>query len=216
MKELIAFNEQRAEFYWWMSSLFARELTAEDIAQYQDGEMLTYLSGLGMTEELKQPVDAFRDAIHRLGQRADAQLELAADFCGLFLSTPKSGALPYASMYVGESGLMNDKPAQDMNQLLDEYGIAQRKDFNEPADHLAIELDFLGNLIIMANQQKTEADAEPQMQAQLHFLENMLLNWLPAFTSAAKARDPFGFYAAAASLLLAFCRLDTNFLKGEE
>lgn len=103
MQELIAFNEQRAEIYWWMSSLLARELTNEDLEQYYGGEMYTFLSGLGMTDELKAPVEAFREAITRVQSREDAQLELAADFCGLFLSTPKSGALPYASMYIGES-----------------------------------------------------------------------------------------------------------------
>lgn len=216
MKEFIAFNEQRAEIYWWMSSLFARELTEQDIEQYRGGDMVTFLSGLAMTPELKQPVEAFRDALARLESREDAQLELAADFCGLFLSTPKSGALPYASMYVGESGLMNDKPAQDMNKLMEEYGIAQRKEFNEPADHLAVELDFMGNLIIMANQQGSQEQAEPLMQAQFDFINTMLLNWLPAFAAEAKQRDQFGFYAAATQVLIAFCHLDAQFLKGEE
>ncbi|KLV07112.1 molecular chaperone TorD [Photobacterium aquae] len=216
MKEFIAFNEQRAEIYWWMSSLFARELTEQDITEYNNGDMVTFFSGLAMTPELAAPVASFRDALERLNAREDAQLELAADFCGLFLSTPKSGALPYASMYVGESGLMNDKPAQDMNKLMDDYGIAQRKEFNEPADHLAVELDFMGNLIIMANQQTSEEKTEELMQAQLDFLNTMLLNWLPTFTQATQSRDPFGFYAAAAKILLAFCELDVKFLKGEE
>ncbi|MGF1687031.1 molecular chaperone TorD [Photobacterium japonica] len=216
MKEFIAFNEQRAEIYWWMSSLFARELTEQDIEQYQNGEMVTFLSGLAMTAALKAPVEHFRDALKRLDVRDDAQLELAADFCGLFLSTPKSGALPYASMYVGKSGLMNDKPAQDMQALMETYNIAQRKEFNEPADHLAVELDFMGNLIIMANQCASVDDAETLMQAQLAFINAMLLNWLPQFTAKANEHDKFGFYAAAAEVLLAFCQLDAAFLAGDE
>ncbi|UXI02522.1 molecular chaperone TorD [Photobacterium sp. TY1-4] len=215
MQEMIAFNEQRAEIYWWMSSLLSRELTAEDLNHYHSGEILTFLSGLAMTPELKQPAADFQNALQRLATRADAQLELAADFCGLFLSTPKTGALPYASIYVGQSGLLNDQPAQEMNQWLERYDIAQRKDFNEPADHLAVELDFMGNLIIRANQQADEQAAEPLMQAQLAFLDTMLLNWLPAFAQACQSRDPFGFYAAAVNLLLAFCRLDRTFLAGE-
>lgn len=216
MQEFIAFNEQRAEIYWWMSSLMARELTAEDLEQYHGGDMYTFLSGLGMTEELKQPVENFREAINRLKTREDAQLELAADFCGLFLSTPKSGALPYASMYVGDSGLLNDKPAQEMHDWMEKYDIAQRKEFNEPADHLAVELDFMGNLVIMANQQQDEAKAEEIMQAQHSFISTMLMNWLPAFAKDCNERDKFGFYAAAVNLLLAFCKLDTAFLAAEE
>ncbi|MGF1692900.1 molecular chaperone TorD [Photobacterium kagoshimensis] len=216
MQELIAFNEQRAEIYWWMSSLLARELTNEDLDQYYGGEMYTFLSGLGMTEELKAPVEAFREAITRVQGREGAQLELAADFCGLFLSTPKSGALPYASMYIGESGLLNDKPAQEMNALFSQYEIAQRKEFNEPADHIAIELDFLGNLIILANQQDDEEKREEAMQAQLSFMNEHLMTWLPQFAKECNTRDKFGFYAAAVNLLLAFCQLDVAFLQGEE
>lgn len=216
MQEFIDFNDQRAEIYWWMSSLLSRELTEDDLTEYLGGEMLTFLSGLGMTPELKQPVEAFRDALNRLETREDAQLELAADFCGLFLSTPKSGALPYASIYVGESGLLNDKPAQDMHKLMEEYSIAQRKEFNEPADHVAVELDFMGNLIILANQQESEEKAETVMQAQLDFINTMLLNWLPTFAKSCDSRDNFGFYAATVNLLLAFCKLDAAFLAGEE
>ena len=216
MQEFIAFNEQRAEIYWWMSSLLARELTAEDLEAYHGGEMLTFLSGLGMTPELKAPVEAFRGALNRLKTREDARLELAADFCGLFLSTPKTGALPYASMYVGESGLLNDKPAQDMSRLMEKFNIAQRKEFNEPADHIAVELDFMGNLIILANQQADEDQAEAVMQEQLEFINTKLMNWLPAFAAKCSERDQFGFYTAAISLLVAFCQLDSAFLAGEQ
>lgn len=215
MQEFIAFNEQRAEIYWWMSSLFARELSDADLHEYHGGDMYTFLSGLGMTDELKAPVEAFRDAIKKSHARPDEQLELAADFCGLFLSTPKTGALPYASMYVGKTGLLNDKPAQEMNELMESFAIAQRKEFNEPADHLAIELDFMGNLIIMTNQQTTEEKREELMQSQLSFVNSMLLNWLPLFAKECQIRDKFGFYAAATNLLLAFCKLDAEFLSGE-
>lgn len=216
MQEFIAFNEQRAEIYWWMSSLLARELTTEDLMEYHGDEMLTFLSGLGMTPALQQPVESFRGAINRLKVRENAQLELAADFCGLFLSTPKSGALPYASLYVGKTGLLNDKPAQDMNTLMAQYNIAQRKEFNEPADHIAVELDFMGHLIIQANHQQNDENREKVMQAQLSFVNNMLLNWLPIFAQACQSRDHFGFYSTAVDLLVAFCQLDAVYLAGDE
>ncbi|WP_434360374.1 molecular chaperone TorD [Parasalinivibrio latis] len=215
MQEFIAINEQRAEFYWWMSSLLARELTAKDLENYLGGEMVSYYSALAMTPELKAPVNAFRDALDKLEKREDNQLELAADFCGLFLSTPKTGALPYASIYVGESGLLNDKPAQEMGDWMQRFGIAQRKDFNEPFDHAAVMLDFLGNLIVMSNQKETEEEREALMQEQLQFIDSMLMNWLPTFSTAVASRDPFGFYAAAMSLLVAFVNVDRAFLIGE-
>ncbi|STO44199.1 Chaperone protein TorD [Grimontia hollisae] len=215
MQEFIAINEQRAEFYWWMSSLFATELTQKDLDNYHGADMDNYYSVLAMTEELKAPVDEFRHVLAKLKVREDAQLELAADFCGLFLSTPKSGALPYASMYIGKTGLLNDKPAEEMGQWMDKYGIAQRKDFNEPFDHLAIELDFMGNLVILANKEADEEQQEAMMQEQLRFLETMIMPWIEQFQQTVQQFDPFGFYQAAANLLVAFIKLDLAFLKGE-
>ncbi|WP_188009134.1 molecular chaperone TorD [Grimontia hollisae] len=215
MQEFIAINEQRAEFYWWMSSLFATELTQKDLDNYHGADMDNYYSVLAMTEELKAPVDEFRHVLAKLKVREDAQLELAADFCGLFLSTPKSGALPYASMYIGKIGLLNDKPAEEMGQWMDKYGIAQRKDFNEPFDHLAIELDFMGNLVILANKEADEEQQEAMMQEQLRFLETMIMPWIEQFQQTVQQFDPFGFYQAAANLLVAFIKLDLAFLKGE-
>lgn len=215
MQEFIAINEQRAEFYWWMSSLFATELTQKDLDNYHGADMDNYYSVLAMTEELKAPVAEFRHVLAKLKVREDAQLELAADFCGLFLSTPKSGALPYASMYIGKTGLLNDKPAEEMGQWMDKYGIAQRKDFNEPFDHLAIELDFMGNLVILANKEADEDNQEAMMQEQLRFLETMIMPWIEQFQQTVQQFDPFGFYQAAANLLVAFIKLDLAFLKGE-
>ncbi|MEF1340186.1 molecular chaperone TorD, partial [Vibrio rotiferianus] len=101
MQEVKAFNEKRAEIYWWFSSLFAKELTDKELESYHSVEIRSFLAGLGENETLKPSVDALVDALNRLQDREDAQLELAADFCELFLITEKHGSLPYASMYIG-------------------------------------------------------------------------------------------------------------------
>lgn len=215
MQEFVAINEQRAEFYWWMSSLFATELTDDNLQHYHSTDMANYYQELAMAAPLTVAVNAFCDVLKKQQIRADAQLELAADFCGLFLSTPKSGALPYASIYIGESGLLNDKPAQEMGLWMEQYAIAQTKDFNEPFDHLAVILDFMGNLVILANKESEEEKQEALMQQQQLFLESMLITWLDKFQSTLTGADQFGFYRAAGALLSAFVNVDYRFLKGE-
>lgn len=215
MQEFIALNEQRAEFYWWMSSLFATELTQDNLHLYHGQEMANYYNELAMTGALTEGITSFRNALQKQQTRADAQLELAADFCGLFLSTPKYGALPYASIYIGESGLLNDKPAQEMGKWMEKYSISQTKDFNEPFDHLAVILDFMGNLVILTNNETNEEKQEALMQEQQLFLETMLLPWLDQFQRTLEKFDNFGFYCAAGSLLLTFVTIDHQFLKGE-
>jgi TorA-specific chaperone len=216
MQELKAFNEQRAEIYWWLSSLFAKELTEQELDKYHSAEIRSFLTGLGQNEMLAKPIEQLITSLNQLQDREDAQLELSADFCDLFLKTDKHGALPYASMYIGKSGLLNDTPAQDMADLLAKHNIAVDKNLNEPADHIAIELDFLGNLIIRSNELESAVHMEEALRYQANFIESQLLTWLPEFTQRCKKQDEFGFYSAVSSVLLAFCNIDLQYLKVEQ
>ncbi|WP_261815492.1 molecular chaperone TorD [Vibrio gallicus] len=212
MQEIKRFNEQRAEIYWWFSSLFSKELTQQDLNAYQTPEVRGFLQGLADNKELKNSTDKVIDALNRLQDREDAQLELSADFCDLFLTSDKHAALPYASIYLDESKLLNGKPAQDMAELMQNKGIAVDNNFNEPADHLAIELDFLGNMIIRSNELEQEAHLETAFTEQKHFIDNHLLSWIPQFSENCTQFDSFGFYAAVAELLVNFCELDNRYL----
>lgn len=215
MNELTAFNEQRAEIYWWLSSLLANELTTEQLEQYNSFEVRTFLTSLAETPELTASMNALIEKLNQLQSREDVQLELSADFCQAFLGSDKHSALPYASIYLDKTGILNGKPAQEMRDLLGQYNIAQKAEFNEPADHIAIELDFLGNLILMTNQQTSEEDFESHMNAQLAFINEQLLSWTPRFSQICKERDEYGFYAAVTDFLVAFLKLDKTFLTGE-
>ncbi len=79
---------------------------------------------------LTAAVNELENSIATLTVRDDARLELAADFCGLFLMTDKQAALPYASAYKQDE--------QEIKRLLVEAGMETSGNFNEPADHLAI------------------------------------------------------------------------------
>lgn len=215
MEETKAFNEKRAEIYWWLSSLFARELTPEEIEAYHSPEIRSFLSGLGENQNLKPSVDKLIDALNRLQDREDVHLELAADYCELFLTTDKTGALPYASMYIGEAKLLNDKPAKEMADLMQSKGIDVKEGFNEPADHVAIELDFLGNMIIRSNELEKLEHINDALLEQKEFIEKYLLSWFPQFSKKCVQLDEFGFYSSVSELLVSFCQLDSNYLAGE-
>ncbi|EGU38133.1 chaperone protein TorD [Vibrio ichthyoenteri ATCC 700023] len=215
MQELKAFNEKRAEIYWWFSSLFAKELTQADLEQYQSPEIRSFLSGLGENPSLKPAIDRVVDALNRQLDREDDQLELAADFCDLFLKSDKESALPYASMYIGTTGLLHDKPANEMEALLQKYGVAVEQGLNEPADHIAIELDLLGNIIIRSNELEQERHFEESFAEQEAFIRQHVLSWVAKFATKCQGLDNFGFYSAVAALLVAFLELDCQYLTGE-
>ncbi|MGT8839742.1 molecular chaperone TorD [Vibrio cholerae] len=211
MQELKILNEKRAEIYWWLSSLFFKELSGQDIARYHSAEVRTFLSGLADEQSLNREVKHLVEALNRLQDRQDAQLELAADFCDLFLKSDRDSALPYASVYT-DKGLLNGKPAQQMRELLGAHGVKVEQNLNEPEDHLAIQLDFLAHLAISANQIEHSAQLSLALQAQSDFISQHLLTWLPAFAERCTQFDAFGLYSAAARLALAFIQQDKHCL----
>ncbi|ENM3833955.1 molecular chaperone TorD [Vibrio cholerae] len=211
MQELKILNEKRAEIYWWLSSLFFKELSEQDIDRYHSAEVRTFLSGLADEQSLNREVKHLVEALNRLQDRQDAQLELAADFCDLFLKSDRDSALPYASVYT-DKGLLNGKPAQQMRELLGAHGVKVEQNLNEPEDHLAIQLDFLAHLAISANQIEHSAQLSLALQAQSDFISQHLLTWLPAFAERCTQFDAFGLYSAAARLALAFIQQDKHCL----
>ncbi|WP_029306194.1 molecular chaperone TorD family protein, partial [Aeromonas dhakensis] len=79
-------------------------------------------------------------------------------------------------------------------------------------DHLAIELDLMGNLIIRAAEATTAAQRESWLGEQESLLHGHLLGWFDKFESACRAADQFGFYGASARLLGVFLKMDANYL----
>ncbi|BEA01266.1 hypothetical protein VEE15_12490 [Escherichia coli] len=89
--------QQIACVYAWLAQLFSRELDDEQLTQIASAQMAEWFSLLKSEPPLAAAVNELENCIATLTVRDDARLELAADFCGLFLMTDKQAALPYAS-----------------------------------------------------------------------------------------------------------------------
>ena len=212
MQEFMATSERRAELYWWFATLFAAELSDEQIAEYDTYDVRSFLKSLSTLDPMREAVAELNDAIARLLVRTDRQLELAADFAGLFLVDPKQGALPYESLYRSDAKLLMQAPMAEMQARLDRLGINVSDKYKEPADHLAIELDLMGNLIIRAAEAKSAAERENWLEEQEALLHGHLLGWFDKFETACRTADTFGFYGASARLLGVFLTMDANYL----
>ncbi|MGA6729503.1 molecular chaperone TorD, partial [Escherichia coli] len=126
-----------------------------------------------------------------------ARLELAADFCGLFLMTDKQAALPYASAYKQDE--------QEIKRLLVEAGMETSGNFNEPADHLAIYLELLSHLHFSLGEGTVPARRIDSLRQKTL---TALWQWLPEFAARCHQYDSFGFYAALSQLLLVLVECD--------
>ncbi|WP_107852252.1 molecular chaperone TorD [Oceanimonas marisflavi] len=189
----------------WLATLISKELDDTTLEAYRAGEaspLLDWLKEDGLADE----AGALQSAIAGLGLLEHPRLELAADFATLFLSDARHSAAPYASCYVTERGGFMAGPAQRMADRLADAGVTLPADFNEPADHLAVMLDYLAG----GYRQLAELDGPAQagVRAGLaQFLREELCNWLPAFCHRCQRQNTASpFYPALATLITAFCR----------
>jgi len=144
-----------------------------------------------------------------------ALLELAADYCGLFLVGTKHSASPYASLYLannlagkpatkGNEPLLFGEQHQQMTQFLKQSQLQVQSEFPEPADHLAVILAYVAHLNMHASDQE-----------QLQFIRDNLANWLGRFVAKVAKVDTGTFYIALAQLTLAWVNSDVEWLESE-
>lgn len=215
MDELTQLCKTRSEIYWWLSTTLATELTEEQMQQYQSTEIQAFLQGLAQSPQLTASIEKLISSLAAANLRNDARLALCADFADVFLGNSKSSAPPYESVFTSEEGHLMQEAYQQMTALLSEHNININEKYSEPADHIAIQLDFMGNLVLMTLNSETEAEIRQSFAKQHDFIQQHLLNWLPDFEMKVKSCDKFGFYAAVVELLLAFAQLDSDWLETE-
>ncbi|EPL6454261.1 molecular chaperone TorD [Providencia rettgeri] len=192
--------EQIACIYAWLAQLFSRELDSSQLAQLQSTDMVGWFAILELEPSLSATTHELKAKIDALAHRPDAQLELAADFCSLFLMSDKQSALPYASVYPSDA-----QNNTQITRLLFEAGMETSGVFNEPPDHLSIFLELLSHLHFSLNEPAIDHEKVRQLRQQTL---SILLPWLPTFSHNCQRYDEFGFYGALSQLLLALVQLD--------
>lgn len=200
MKHTSLTTEQMACVYAWLAQMFSRERDGEGLAQLQSSEMTEWFTVLKGEPSLEADVLLLEAKIAALKVREDATLELAADFCSLFLMSDKHAALPYASAHLEEGPNYGV-----IKQLLSDAGMQVSDTFSESADHLAIFIELLSHLHFSLGEPGVSRQRIDALR-----IETLagLLRWLPEFTAKCRRYDDFGFYGALSQLLLAFVRLD--------
>ncbi len=210
--------EARASIYWWLSTVFAKELEADSLNAYFGEPGLAFIDGLSAalpgTEEPASLV-RLKHALVALKLMEQPRLELAADFAQAFLGDNRTSALPYASVYLSADGLLFQKPHDEMLALLTSQGLAVTEQFKEPADHLAIMLDYLGNQALRLIAAKTDSERTALYREQQAFIEERLLSWVPEFKQRCERITASGFYPAVAEFLCDFLKAERAYLAAQ-
>lgn len=114
------------------------------------------------------------------GLQDDTYLEMQADFTRLFIGVGKVIAAPWESVYFNEDRLTFEEETLQVRQWFRRFGLEAEKLFNEPDDHIGLELTFLANLTSQALEALDGDDTEKfdsLIQARNEFLTEHLLKW---------------------------------------
>lgn len=201
--------EQRAIAYRWLSGMFFRELTEEQIRSYQEGEghnLLAHVAELAGSESVLPPL---RSHLNK-GEPVSTSIDLACEYARLFLGAggPRS-VPPYASVFTSKSYSTHQQSETDAARIMAEYGLGVRTESNEPADHIASLLEFMAFLCVDL---EYSSEDRVSLARQKSFVENHLLNWIPEFVDVCKSSEPGGFYPHLAELTLVFLENDRCWL----
>jgi TorA-specific chaperone len=194
-------NSARSRVYQLLSALFAKEIDPQLRDELNGQPAQEFLQQLATEPQFSAEVKTIQRTLAGL-QTEDDLLELAADYCGLFLVGSKQSASPYASLYSDEAKpTIFGQQHQQMTIFLQQHQLQLPSDFAEPADHLAVILAYGGHLTLNA----TESE-------QLQYLQSQLNIWLGQFVTQVVKTDPGDFYSALAQLTAAWVQSEIDWL----
>jgi len=205
-------SQARAIVYNLLSSLFAKEVTADLVTQLTSEQGQSFLNSLTLEPSLATSIAEINTKLSTLNSK-ESLLELAADFCGLFLVDGRTSVSPYAGQYLGadkNNRKKSDRPHifgelhQQMTAFLTDNKLQIHSDFPEPGDHIAVILAYIAHLCVTV-----------ESKEQLAFIESYLMTWLSDFTNQVNKHDHGLFYGAVANLTQQWLKIDMEDLQGE-
>jgi TorA-specific chaperone len=214
MNAQIELAEKRAGIYWWFSTLFIRELNDAQLAELTGAAGTAFLDAFA-TEGMATEVEAVKAALVRAASAGDQRLELAADYAQTYLRDDRNSALPYASLYLSDEKLVYQQAQNEMTALLRQEGLAVDDALGEPADHIAVQLDYLGNLVLRDAGQSDAGEYRENLNLQLAFIDDRLRNWVPRFVQRSQRVQDADFYPAINDLFGVYLERDRDFLASQ-
>jgi anaerobic sulfite reductase subunit A len=197
--DILPITESRKSAYIFLSKIYAKEVSVEFLKSIIESKLL---------EEFTKDLDS--------SHLEEIQVELAADYASLFLSAGKMPAHPFESVYTSKKKLLMQEAWDEVVAEYRKEGLDKTKEFNEPEDHIAIELEFMSYLCqktIDSLNKSDSASTSMYLEKQISFLEKHLMNWVPTFCSDIEKYAKSEFYRLVAKLTLDFLETDLEELK---
>jgi anaerobic sulfite reductase subunit A len=212
-------NNTRAAMYRFLSRAFKVEIDEG----FLDGMhvILPTIRSLGdsrSSKELEQgskELHEFAEHIKGLDDEQKKKLlqDLAVEYANLFLGVGLKHVYLVESVYLGKDHLLYEAPYHEVLEAYRSLSFAKAKDFPEPEDHIAVELDFMSNLCNWTSQTIQKRDVEKALaylNLQNEFLRDHILRWVPDLCNKLDEAASANFYKALAHVTLGFVTLDNE------
>jgi len=214
---LAVMNNRRA-IYGFLSRMYEKEVTI-DLLKEMVGGKSPILRVEGLEEvpdgELREGLKKLSGYLKGLKGRdlEQARLELAVEYANLFLGVKGKVPHPSESAYRSKDHLIMQEPMDEVLHAYWDAGVDKEKKFTEPADHIAVELQFMAYLCRRAAEalKKNKKDeARKYLKMQKDFLKNHLSLWVSPFVKDVLEAAEVDFYKGVAMITKRFVELDNS------
>lgn len=218
-EDILGVLNNRRLIYWFFSRICEREIKDDFLKQLisMDNPLLKMAFSLDIEdEEIREGLEDMKKYIEEALKRdlREVELELAVDYANIFLGVKHARekiGTPHPSESVYKTGLLMQEPYDEVLQAYWDAGVDVVKDFKEPADHVAIELQFMSYLCRKASEALQRGDKENLMKflkAQRDFLEKHILQWIPRLAKDILESADTDFYRGFGKVLGKYVQYD--------
>jgi TorA maturation chaperone TorD len=159
-----------------------------------------------LTFLLKEYDNSYEDDAETLKNSLDIdKTELMLDYSALFVGPYQLQAPPYGSVYLDRAKIINDESTANVIEIYRSFGLEVDPDMKEPADHIAIELEFLHTaLITIGNMKASGIDSSASESVVDDFLSKYYKPFVSQMCDLMQKNASTDFYKTLGSLLARF------------
>lgn len=207
------FEKARGAIYGFFSAIFKRPLTPEELGRVMDEEAISALESLFRGRRTR--------LMKRLEKAGESIEEIQMDYEGLFRVPGEQFVHPFESAYRTPAGLNDAKtrPVMDVTltkRVMEVYaseGLEPTAEFDDSADHIATELEFMAYLCRRRASRLANGDkkaARHYETKQMDFLKEHLGCWAEPCLKKIEENASTPFYRVFAEFLQAFLEDETG------
>jgi len=214
-EDLNAVSASRRSLYSFLSRIFERELSEEIVKELQGKEVIAQLSPLkglgnkGLNDGLIR-LDSYLKRSRTAGHEK-VKSDLSNQYARLFLGKSARAPHPSESSYAKGGSHAKQKRREEVMEIYRSVGLDKAKEFGEPDDHVAVELQFmsyLANETVAAAKSCDRGKALELLRLQHRFLNDHLGLWIGLLSDDVTKQAPSSFYRGATLLAAGFVEED--------